>query len=240
MRAFLRLPLETQSIRTTMNRARFSNSRTRLVGWLLRCRSGGSMRKCVYAMPLVAFLALVFGALAQFGSLRANANAAGETAATPKVVLYAAVGAELTQYDVDVKAATLVKRGSLTLPAGVQEAVQSPSRQYLYIAWSNGGPSNVPLGSIAPKGNQHGLSAFRIDPVSGALHPNGAPAPLPSRPIHVTTDVPGTHVLAAYNDPSGVTVHRIQPDGTIGRQVEPAAPLDVGIYGHQVRVDPSN
>jgi 6-phosphogluconolactonase len=63
---------------------------------------------------------------------------------------------------------------------------------------------------------------------------------LPSRPIHVTTDVPGTHVLLAYNDPSGVTVHRIQPDGTIGRQVEPATPLDVGIYGHQVRVDPSN
>jgi len=63
---------------------------------------------------------------------------------------------------------------------------------------------------------------------------------LPSRPIHVTTDIPGTHVLAAYNDPSGVTVHRIESDGTIGAQVKPVAPLDVGIYGHQVRVDPAN
>jgi 6-phosphogluconolactonase len=213
------------------------------------------MRKCVYAMPVTAILALVLmalasGALAQLGSVRANANAAAQTKeanataaktpATGRVVLYAAVGAELTQYDVDVNAATLAKRGSMTLPAGVQEGVQSPSRQYLYIAWSNGGPSNVTQDALAPKGTQHGLSAFRIDPVSGALHPNGAPAPLPSRPIHVTTDVPGTHVLAAYNDPSGVTVHQTQTDGTIGAQVKPAMPLDVGIYGHQVRVDPSN
>jgi 6-phosphogluconolactonase len=213
------------------------------------------MRKRVYAIAVTAILAIVLlalasGALAQLGSARANTNAAAETtqakttvgkpSAIPKVVLYAAVGAELTQYDVDVNSATLAKRGSMTLPAGVQEGVQSPSSQYLYIAWSNGGPSNVPQDNVAPKGNQHGLSAFRIDPVSGALHLNGAPASLPSRPIHVTTDVPGTHVLAAYNDPSGVTVHQIEPDGTIGAQIKPAMPLDVGIYGHQVRVDPSN
>jgi 6-phosphogluconolactonase (cycloisomerase 2 family) len=35
-------------------------------------------------------------------------------------------------------------------------------------------------------------------------------------------------------------VHRIRPDGTIGELVPPAARLDAGIYGHQVRVDPSN
>jgi len=157
-----------------------------------------------------------------------------------KVVLYAAVGAELTQYDVNVDGAALVKRGSLTLPANVQEAVQHPSKQYLYVAWSNGGPSNLPQGGAAPNGSQHGLSAFRIDPISGALLPHGQPAPLPSRPIHVTTDIPGTHVLAAYNDPSGVTVHRIESDGTIGSQVKEPPGLDVGIYGHQVRMDPSN
>jgi 6-phosphogluconolactonase (cycloisomerase 2 family) len=47
-------------------------------------------------------------------------------------------------------------------------------------------------------------------------------------------------VLAAYNDPSGLTVHRIGADGTIGSQVKQPQPLDVGIYGHQVRVEPSN
>ena len=204
------------------------------------------MKKCVCAIPAVAFLVIICGSYAQRWGLLANPGPASRPAATGngsasgKVVLYAAVGTELTQYDVDVDTATLVKRGSITLPANVQEAVAHPSRQYLYIAWSNGGPSNIPQGNVAPRGNQHGVSAFRIDPVSGALLPHGAPAALRSRPIHLTTDIPGTHVLVAYNDPSGLTVHRIEPDGTIGTQLKPAAPLDVGIYGHQVRVDPSN
>jgi 6-phosphogluconolactonase len=83
------------------------------------------------------------------------------------------------------------------------------------------------------------VSALRIDPASGALLLHGEPASLPSRPIFITTDIDGTHMLAAYNDPSGLTVHRILPDGTIGAQIPPAGPLDFGIYGHQVRVDPS-
>jgi 6-phosphogluconolactonase (cycloisomerase 2 family) len=164
----------------------------------------------------------------------------GKTSGSGKVVLYAAVGAELTQYDVDVDGAALVKRGSVTLPANVQEASPHPSKPYLYVAWSNGGPSNLPPDSAAPSGSQHGLTAFRIDPATGTLLPHGQPAALPSRPIHVTTDIPGTHVLAAYNNPSGVTVHQIEPDGTIGSQVKEPPGLEVGIYGHQVRVDPSN
>ena len=204
------------------------------------------MKKRLYAIPMLVLFALVFGMYAQHAALLGNPSfatrpeATGNGSASGRAVLYAAVGAELTQYDVDVDTATLVKRASITLPANVQEAVAHPSRQYLYIAWSNGGPSNMPQGSAAPKRSQHGQSPFRIDPASGALLPHGASAALPSRPIHVTTDIPGTHVLVAYNDPSGVTVHRIEPDGTVGTQVKPPAPLDVGIYGHQVRVDPSN
>jgi 6-phosphogluconolactonase len=203
------------------------------------------MKKCIYAIAVVLF-SLFVGTYAQHpGSQASQAfasrpEATGNGSALGRVVLYAAVGAELTQYDVDVDTATLVKRGSITLPTNVQEAVAHPSRQYLYIAWSDGGPSNVPQGSVAPSGNQHGLSAFRIEPAAGALVPHGSPAALPSRPIHVTSDITGTHVLVAYNDPSGLTVHQIEPDGTIGKQVKQAAPLDVGIYGHQVRVDPSN
>jgi 6-phosphogluconolactonase len=204
--------------------------------------AGASMKKCVCSIPLVVLFVIICGSQAQRWDLLASPAFASRPTATAsgRVVLYAAVGAELTQYDVDVDTATLVRRGSITLPASVQEAAAHPSRQYLYIAWSNGGPSNIPQGSVAPKGSQHGLSAFRIDPASGALLPHGAPATLPSRPIHVTTDIRGTHVLVAYNDPSGVTVHRIEPDGIIGAQIKQVAPLDVGIYGHQVRVDPSN
>lgn len=161
--------------------------------------------------------------------------------AQDKVALYAALGPELTQYDVNVDGATLVKRSSIALPANIQYAWPHPSRRYLYVAWSNGGSSYVvPGASTVPGGNQHGVSAFRIDPLTGALHRLGAPAALRSRPIHVSTDPSGTHLLVAYNNPSGVTVHLLNPDGTIASEVKPLASLDVGIYAHQVRVDPSN
>jgi 6-phosphogluconolactonase len=47
-------------------------------------------------------------------------------------------------------------------------------------------------------------------------------------------------VLVAYNDPSGVTVHHIASDGTIGEEVRQAVPPDGGIYGHQVLATPDN
>jgi 6-phosphogluconolactonase len=146
-----------------------------------------------------------------------------------RAVVYAAVGPELTQYDVDVEAATLTKRGSVTLPDSVQYAWPHPSRKFLYVAWSNGSGAN-----------HHGVTAFRIDPASGSLAPLAMPVSLAARPIHLSVDIPGTHVLIAYNEPSSLTVHRIGPDGSIGSQVEQPARLDTGIYAHQVRVDPSN
>jgi len=145
------------------------------------------------------------------------------------VALYAAVGPELTHYEVDVGNAALVKREAVMLPDNVQYAWPHPSGRYLYVAWSNGAGAD-----------HHGLTAFRIDPLTGVLQLHGAPLSLSARPIHVTVDIPGTHVLVAYNDPSGVSVHRIAADGTIGSQARPAATLDAGIYAHQIRVDPSN
>ncbi len=158
----------------------------------------------------------------------------------PATVLYAAVGADLIQFDVDLERGALIRRGSLMLPANVQEAWTHPSKKFLYVAWSNGGASYVTSGGVAPAGNLHGVSAYRIDPATGALTPHGQPAALPSRPIYVTTDIDATHVITAHNDPSGLTVHRILPDGTVGDEIKQAAQLDFGIYGHQVRVDPSN
>ena len=165
----------------------------------------------------------------------------GPASESGRVRLYAALGDELSLYDVDVANAALVKQSSVMLPGNVQEAWPHPSMQYLYVAWSNGGPSYAILSSDpVSKGDRHGVTAFRIEPGSGALQPIGQPAPLPSRPIHVTVDITGTHVLTAQNDPSGVTVHRINSDGTIGAEVQQPAELDVGVYAHQVRVDSSN
>ncbi len=175
------------------------------------------------------------------GAFAAKRGAGDKTSGSNRVALYAAVGAELTQYDLDVDGGALVKRGLVTLPENVQEAWIHPSRRFLYVVWSNRGASDIGPGTRAVPGEgHHGATTFRIDPASGALQLQGEPVALPARPIYVTTDIPGTHLLVAYNNPSGVTVHQINRDGTIGAQVKPLAPLDVGIYAHQVRVDPSN
>ena len=63
---------------------------------------------------------------------------------------------------------------------------------------------------------------------------------MPSRPIHVTLDRSGAFALVAYNNPSSVTVHRINADGTIGEEVKQAAVLDGGIFAHQIRTTPAN
>jgi 6-phosphogluconolactonase (cycloisomerase 2 family) len=52
-------------------------------------------------------------------------------------------------------------------------------------------------------------------------------------------DHSGRFLLIAYNVPSTVTVHRINPDATIGDEVIQQQKLDTGFYAHQVRVTPS-
>jgi len=172
-----------------------------------------------------------------FLSVHANAQ---QRSAVKHTVLYAAVGPELIQYDVDIEDGTLTRRGSITLPANIQEAWTHPSKRFLYVAWSNGGASYSSGGGTVPSGDAHGISAYRVDPVSGVLTTLGKPAALPSRPIYITTDINGTHVLTAHNDPSGLTVHRILPNGSVGEEVKQTGNLNFGIYGHQVRVDLSN
>jgi 6-phosphogluconolactonase len=154
-----------------------------------------------------------------------------------RAVLYAAAGTELMQFDLDTGNAALVKRGSVMLPENVQEAWPHPSGKFLYVTWSNG-----VLGSLVPAGQKspHGVTAFRIDPDTGALRPHGDPISLAARAVFMTTDMDGTHIIVANNDPSGLTVHTIKPDGTLGSQVSPGGPLDVGVYAHNVRIDPSN
>jgi 6-phosphogluconolactonase len=89
-------------------------------------------------------------------------------------------------------------------------------------------------------GNTHHVTAFRIEAASGALSAHGDPIPLPTRPIHMTTDIPSEHLLVAFSNPSGIRVYRINPDATPGGEVVQPGPIDPGIYGHQVRVSPHN
>jgi 6-phosphogluconolactonase len=120
------------------------------------------------------------------------------------------------------------------LPAAVQYAWPQASRRYLYVASSSSAPG---YGTV---GTEHHVTAFAIDPASGALSPHGALIRLPTRPIHMSTDIPSENILVAFNNPSAVRVYRINKDFTPGEEVKQPGPIDAGIYAHQVRVTPDN
>ncbi len=152
-----------------------------------------------------------------------------------KVALYASVGAELTHYEVDVESAALTRRGSVSLPANVHYAWPHASGRHLYVASSD---SASGIGGVV--GTRHHVTALRIDPASGALTRHGDPIALPTRPIHMTTDMPSEHILVAFSNPSGLRVYRVNPDATPGSEVAPPGAIDPGVYGHQVRVSLDN
>jgi len=150
----------------------------------------------------------------------------------PKTVYYASIGPELSLYHVDVEGAALTKRGAVMLPANIQYIWPHPSRRYLYVVSSNGGPGLT--------GDKHFANALTIEPATGALRLHGEPAALPSRPIHASVDSSGEFLLTAYNNPSNVTVHKLSADGTVGAPVAQSGKLDFGIYAHQIMAAPSN
>jgi 6-phosphogluconolactonase (cycloisomerase 2 family) len=153
--------------------------------------------------------------------------------ASQKLALYANVGADLTHYDVDIAGAELIKRATVPLPASVQYAWPHASRRYLYVASSSSAPG------YAAGGTEHHVTAFAIDPASGALTPHGTPITLPTRPIHISTDIPSEHILVAFNNPSAVRIYRVNKDFTPGEEVKQPE-IDAGIYAHQIRVTPDN
>ena len=149
-----------------------------------------------------------------------------------KAALYSAVDDELTHYELDTERATLEKRNTVKVPATVQYAWPHPTRRYLYVTTSNRG--------AGLRADRNHTTAFRIDPASGALAPHGEPQTIPHRATHMCLDPAGNYALHAHNIPQpGITVRRIESDGTIGAEVRQREKLDFGIYPHQVRMAPS-
>jgi 6-phosphogluconolactonase len=150
------------------------------------------------------------------------------------VVVYASVGAELIRYAVDVDRAELGRRESVVVAENVQYAWPNVSGRFLYVATSNS------ASGLGPVGDRHHVTAFSVDPESGALTQHGEPIPLPTRPIHIATDIPSRHILAAFSNPGAFRVYRINDDATLGGEVQSGEPIDPGIYPHQVRATLDN
>jgi 6-phosphogluconolactonase (cycloisomerase 2 family) len=151
------------------------------------------------------------------------------------VIVYAALGEELSRYELDVGDATLTKLGSLKFPANVQFAEFHPCQCFLYVVSSNAGS-----GTSGAAGDRHALSALRIDARTGALQAHGESIALPERPIHVTVDKKGENVLVAFNQSGTVKVYRLSRDGYLGEEVAQKEKPDGGIFTHQVVVTPAN
>ena len=145
--------------------------------------------------------------------------------------VYASVDARLYRIRQEGNSLTREPR-PLVLPAQVQEAWQHPSGRYFYIASSDERTSTASV-------RHHYLNAFHVDS-SGSLEPLGGAVQLAHRPIYITVDHSGEYVISAYSAPSGISVYRLNPDGSIGDEIEQEASLDVGFYAHAVRVMPSN
>jgi 6-phosphogluconolactonase len=186
---------------------------------------------------IIATLMLLGVALATGGAFAQTQNAAASpqtgppptrSSAADRSALYASAGFDLTRYEVHLDPPSLEKKEAVMLPGRVQHAWPHPSNRYLYVAWSEG-----------PGDRPNGLSAFSIDASSGALTPHGEVA-LTGRAIDITVDITGTHVLVLFPTPSALTIYRLNSDGTIGAEMKQRAPIDVGVFPHQVRVDPSN
>src|ERR1700719_3466951 len=167
------------------------------------------------------------------GGIAAPSLASAQQASV-KAALYANVGPDLTRYDVDVAGAELIKRETVTLPAGVQYAWPHASRRYLYVA------SSSSASGYGTAGTEHHVTAFSIDRATGALSPHGAPIRLPTRPIHLSTVIPAENILVAFNNPSAVRVYRVNKDFTPGEEVTQPGAIDAGIFAHQVQTTPDN
>jgi 6-phosphogluconolactonase (cycloisomerase 2 family) len=97
-----------------------------------------------------------------------------------KAVFYQSIGPELSRYDIDAESATLTRRDAVTTPGtNVQYVWPHPSKKWLYVVSSDGGPGAIPS-------TRNVATAFRIDPESGALTQHGETAALPSRPVSWT------------------------------------------------------
>jgi 6-phosphogluconolactonase (cycloisomerase 2 family) len=164
---------------------------------------------------------------ATLGSTLSLPARAGEDAPA----FYSGVGRELSWYAFDSRTGALTRGGSVTLPANVQYAWPDPARRFLYVT-----ASFNKVGAVVADAGGHCVRAFQVG-ADGALSAQGPALPLKHRPIHNTVSPDGRFLVIAYNVPSGITVHPINADGTVGAEI-PQSPLDTGIYAHQVRLTP--
>ena len=145
--------------------------------------------------------------------------------------LYASIGTQFFWYLPDLAAQQLDFINSKDFGSNIQYVWAHPQKDIIYLALSDGGPGK--------KGSYHSILACSIDRKTGEPAILGPKKRVPYRPIHLSTDERGENLFVAYNNPSSMSVHKIEANGDIGDTRIQLSKDQAGIFGHQVRITPN-
>lgn len=140
------------------------------------------------------------------------------------LVIHVSIGASMVTFAFDADRMQLAPLDTVALPSRVRYACLHPQAPVLYAACGPGDMPNV-------------LCALRRD-AQGALHPLGDPVALPARPMEITADRGGQHLVVSYDTAPGLTVHRLDDEGRILDQLPYAEPFESGHKTHSVAILP--
>lgn len=144
--------------------------------------------------------------------------------------LYASIGAQFSWFLPDLTTHKLDFISSKDFDSNIQYVWAHPQKEIIYLALSDGGPGK--------KGSYHSILACSIDRNTGEPSILGPKQRVPYRPIHLSTDEKGENLFTAYNNPSSLSVHKIEANGNIGDTRIQLSKDQAGIFGHQVRIIP--
>jgi 6-phosphogluconolactonase len=157
------------------------------------------------------------------------AEASGNAAdGSGQEVLYANSGDSLGVFDLSLVDGTLTAQTPTAVPQIPQYGWFDSTFRHLYVG--------------ATTGSDNYYYAYTVDPMSGALTELGSPLLSPNgRVINLTLSPDDKYLLSVHNVTQKYSVFNIDSDSTIGTIVPQAdgGDTNVGVYLHQVRVDPT-
>ena len=153
-----------------------------------------------------------------------------------KAVFYQSIGPELSRYDIDVDGAALTRRDCVATPgANVQYVWPHPSKKYLYVVSSDGGPGHHPRHQACRERVPHRSGVRRADAARRArqrcrrgrcIAASTAPGEYPADRLQLSEQHHRASHQAGRHDRRSRCASREK--------------LDVGIFAHQVLTTPGN
>ena len=129
-------------------------------------------------------------------------------------------GTHLSHFVLDESTGALDARNDIDLGASPGALATSPDQTLLYVCLRS----------------DRAVLTLSLDRRTGALARRGE-ASLAGGPPYIHVDRSGRFLLAAYYGDTGVSVHAIGDDGTVGEQVQY---VQTGVHAHSIQTDPTN